>query len=231
MAGLGFCGRKGERPMKVATAVCVFLGAIVAFVGSASAQDGAASSFMPTTFEVVHLETTGQTVVVGTAEPGATIELLEGTTVIARAEANDLGEWAIAPDGLAAGTHTLAIRTTSADGRFQVLSRQTIAIDVTEPAAASAGESTSAPGPAFTIADFAITIDVSAGAGTVIEGAIGYPQLVVVARGDSPWKLAQRFYGDGTLYQLIIDANQEAIRRAGTLLPGMTLIIPDPAGR
>ncbi len=49
--------------------------------------------------------------------------------------------------------------------------------------------------------------------------------------GNSPWRLAERYYGTGTLYQLILDANRDAIRRAGTILPGMTLLIPDPAGR
>ena len=217
--------------MRIGPALGALVVAALAFATQATAQE--ASGFTPTVFELVHIDGAGRTVIVGTAEPGATIELLEDAAVVARAEANERGEWVIAPDGLAAGPHVLSVRTTSADGRFQLLADQTIAIEVPGGAvAASSASAGASPGTAtFTIADFAITIEFSAGAGAQIEGAIGYPQLAVVRPGDSPWRLAERYYGTGTLYQLILDANADAIRRAGTLLPGMTITIPDPAGR
>lgn len=201
------------------------LAAALAVVVPASAQD-APASFTPTTFELV--QANGRAVLVGTAEPGATIELLEGGVVIARATANERGEWIVAPDGLAPGTHIFAIRTVSADGRYHIMAAEGITIAVAE--ARTPGASAGPAGQAFTIADFAVTIDVSAGAGATAEGAVGYPRLAVVLPGDSPWRLAERYYGTGTLYQLILDANRDAIRRAGTLLPGMTLLIPDPTG-
>ncbi len=214
--------------------VRVVAAALLAIAGTAAtAQDAPppSSGITPPAFDILHVGGAGDVVLVGTAEPGATIELLEGTDVIARADANGLGEWIIAPEGLAPGPHNLTVRTTSADGRFQILSPETVAVEIPPgPRAASVPESPAQPvGPAFTIADFAITIEASAGAGALVEGAIGYPQLAIVRPGDSPWRLAERYYGDGTLYRLILDANRDAIRRAGTLLAGMTVLIPDPA--
>lgn len=48
----------------------------------------------------------------------------------------------------------------------------------------------------------------------------------VVADGDSLWKIAAKFYGNGSLHPLISDANRDVLGRGNDLQIGMELVIP-----
>lgn len=48
----------------------------------------------------------------------------------------------------------------------------------------------------------------------------------VVADGDSLWKIAARFYGNGALHPLISEANRDVLGRGNDLQIGMELVIP-----
>ena len=49
----------------------------------------------------------------------------------------------------------------------------------------------------------------------------------IVQRNDSLWKIAASFYGDGTRWTIIRDANRDLVGADGEKLrPGMTLVIP-----
>ncbi len=48
----------------------------------------------------------------------------------------------------------------------------------------------------------------------------------VVQRGDSLWKIAERFYGDGRLWNVIYDANRDRIPSVTAMKPGTKLRIP-----
>jgi nucleoid-associated protein YgaU len=85
-------------------------------------------------FDIVRVEPTGETVVAGLAAPKSKVELLDGSSTIATAEANERGEWAVAIEKpLAPGTHDLSIRTTSPDKKVETLSEQSVAVQVQEP--------------------------------------------------------------------------------------------------
>jgi nucleoid-associated protein YgaU len=85
-------------------------------------------------FDIVRVEPTGETVVAGLAAPKSKVELLDGSSAIATAEANERGEWAVAIEKpLAPGTHDLSIRTTSPDKKVETLSEQSVAVQVQEP--------------------------------------------------------------------------------------------------
>jgi hypothetical protein len=85
------------------------------------------------TFDIVRVEVTGDTVIAGQGEPNAIIEIMDGPTVIATAEANEVGEWVIALDEpLAPGSHDLAISTTTPDGAFVTLSDERVTVSVPE---------------------------------------------------------------------------------------------------
>jgi hypothetical protein len=85
-------------------------------------------------FDVVRVEPTGEAVVAGQAEPDSKVEVLDGTTTIATAEANERGEWALAIDKpLPPGPHDLAVRTTSKDQTVATLSDQRVTVSVPEP--------------------------------------------------------------------------------------------------
>jgi nucleoid-associated protein YgaU len=85
------------------------------------------------TFDIVRVEPTGETVIAGLAAPNTTVEVLDGPEAVATAEANERGEWALVLDKpLPAGSHDLAIRTTSKDKSTVTLSDQRVAVAVPE---------------------------------------------------------------------------------------------------
>ncbi|MBI5651709.1 MAG: LysM peptidoglycan-binding domain-containing protein [Chloroflexi bacterium] len=53
-------------------------------------------------------------------------------------------------------------------------------------------------------------------------------QTYIIERGDSPWIIAQKVYGDGTKYKIILDAN--GLTTSSRLRVGSTLIIPPLEG-
>ncbi|MHA1559707.1 MAG: LysM peptidoglycan-binding domain-containing protein [Alphaproteobacteria bacterium] len=209
------------------TVAAVVLGAI-----NAVAQDAAdpPPGFIPTTFEV-HGLSDGLTIVAGVAEPNAIVELLEGANIVSRAEANEFGEWIAAPEGLAPGVHELLIRTTSPDGRFQMVSKERVVVTVPgEPVSLPLRPESPESVIGFGIGDFDIAITVAMGTGTEVDGTISNPLIVTVRNGDTLWDIAQQIYGDGSLYQLIVDANRGAFSSVRALQPGQTLLIPPAPG-
>ncbi len=57
-------------------------------------------------------------------------------------------------------------------------------------------------------------------------GATRARRTYTVKKGDSLYKIAQRFYSDGTRYKDIQRANRQAIPSADRLQPGMEIVIP-----
>ncbi len=84
-------------------------------------------------FDIVRVEPSGEAVVAGQAEPGAKVEVLDGTAPIATAQADESGEWALSLDKpLPPGTHDLAVRMTAKDNATQTLSDQRVTVSVPE---------------------------------------------------------------------------------------------------
>lgn len=53
-----------------------------------------------------------------------------------------------------------------------------------------------------------------------------YAQTYVVQSGDSLSKIAQRFYGDASLYNKIFEANRDILKDPNKISPGQKLRIP-----
>ena len=51
-------------------------------------------------------------------------------------------------------------------------------------------------------------------------------QTYVVQPGDTLWAIAEYFYGDGTMYTTIFNANRDKIDDPDKIRPGMKLTIP-----
>ena len=99
----------------------------------APGDSAGAPAVPPPSFDIVRVEPTGDAVIAGLAEPGATVELMSGDEAVATAEANERGEWAMALlEPLAPGPHDLAIRTTSPDKATVTISDQRVAVMVPE---------------------------------------------------------------------------------------------------
>ena len=51
-------------------------------------------------------------------------------------------------------------------------------------------------------------------------------QYYEIQKGDSLWKIAKEFYGNGSDYTKIFDANKEVIKDADLIFPGQKIRIP-----
>jgi nucleoid-associated protein YgaU len=64
-------------------------------------------------------------------------------------------------------------------------------------------------------------------ANAAVNPAPAAPRTYVVQKADSPWRIAQKVYGDGNRWKDIMAANQDlGIKEPTDLKPGMTLKIP-----
>lgn len=82
-------------------------------------------------FDVVRVEPDGESVIAGRAAPGATIELLRGDQVHARAAADVSGLFAIVPPPLPPGTHQVVLQSIAPDGTRQ-RSAQSVTVVITD---------------------------------------------------------------------------------------------------
>ena len=51
-----------------------------------------------------------------------------------------------------------------------------------------------------------------------------------VSSGDTLWKIADKFYGDGEKWKVIYEANKDKLSSPGTIVPGQELVIPALGG-
>ena len=51
-------------------------------------------------------------------------------------------------------------------------------------------------------------------------------RVYVVRKGDSLWKIAKRYYGDGKRYRLIAQANRRKISNPNRIRPRQRLVVP-----
>ncbi|MEE1654970.1 LysM peptidoglycan-binding domain-containing protein [Microvirga sp. CF3062] len=82
-------------------------------------------------FDVVRIEPDGESVIAGRAAPGATIELLRGDQVHARAAADASGLFAIVPPPLPPGSHQVVLQSIAPDGTRQ-RSAQAVTVVITD---------------------------------------------------------------------------------------------------
>ncbi len=54
-------------------------------------------------------------------------------------------------------------------------------------------------------------------------------EFYTIQEGDTLWAIAQKYYGDGNKYQVIVEENLEVIKDADKIYPGQTIRIPNIA--
>ncbi len=61
----------------------------------------------------------------------------------------------------------------------------------------------------------------------VVEGTTRDPVFHTVEKGENLWKIAERYYGNGSRYTLIFEANRPMLSDPDKIYPGQVLRIPD----
>jgi len=88
--------------------------------GAASDPAVAADNWVTPSFDVLRVEPDGSTVIAGKAEPGTTLDIVNGETVIASTQVGSSGDFAVILDTpLPAGDYQLTLRITGKDGTIR----------------------------------------------------------------------------------------------------------------
>ncbi|MGH7123894.1 MAG: LysM peptidoglycan-binding domain-containing protein [Stellaceae bacterium] len=91
-------------------------------------------------FDVVRVRPDGQTVIAGRADPGASVTVLDGATVVATVTADAHGEWVALPDKpLKPGSHELSLTEASPAGGPDQKSANVVVVAVPEPKQTQSG--------------------------------------------------------------------------------------------
>lgn len=119
--------------------------------GAAADPAVAADSWITPSFDVLRVEPDGSTVIAGKAEPGTTLDIMNGETVIASTEVGSSGDFAVIFDNpLPAGDYQLTLRITGADGTVR-LSEEVATVSIPETADGELLAMVSKPGKASRI--------------------------------------------------------------------------------
>ena len=59
------------------------------------------------------------------------------------------------------------------------------------------------------------------------EEEVFEPVFYSIQKGDTLWGIASEFYGNGSKYPLIVEANLEVIKNADLIYPGQSIRIPE----
>lgn len=117
--------RAPEQAVKDATAA---VDALSKTLGPPASKPAESSGGAPV-FDVARIGPTGDAVIAGRAEPGATVELLRDGVVHDKAVANQSGEFVIVPNPLPPGEYRLTLRATRPDGTVST-SEKSVAVSL-----------------------------------------------------------------------------------------------------
>lgn len=119
--------------------------------GAAADPAVAADSWITPSFDVLRVEPDGSTVIAGKAEPGTTLDIMNGETVIASTQVGSSGDFAVILDNpLPAGDYQLTLRITGKDGAVR-LSEEVATVSIPESADGELLAMVSKPGKASRI--------------------------------------------------------------------------------
>lgn len=111
----------------------------------------ASDSWITPSFDVLRVEPDGSTVIAGKAEPGTTLDIMNGETVIASTQVGSSGDFAVILDNpLPAGDYQLTLRITGTDGAVR-LSEEVATVSIPETAEGELLAMVSKPGKASRI--------------------------------------------------------------------------------
>jgi len=152
----------------------------------------------------------------GAAEPNATVRLYLSGAYVGDAKTSADGRWSLTIEhGLTPGAYS--VRADEIDpANAAVIARAEAPFDYSDSAAQ--------PAP---------------GGAQMVEAAAPSPADVVVdsiathhvERGHTLWGISQKFYGDGSRYEVIFAANAHQIKNPNLIYPGQVFVVPKPQSK
>ena len=185
-------------------------------------------SLIPPTFDVVRVNPRGDTVIAGRAQPGSTIEILDGNTVIGTVVADDHGEWVFVPETpLAAGERQLGLRML-VKGHDAIISHDVVILTVPENATQPLAVITARDGSGGSRVLQRPTLN---GAVTISVDAVDYSAdgITITISGRAPENGSIQLYLDNTFIgRTISDANGHwTTRPSEPITPGVYTLRAD----
>ena len=151
----------------------------------------------------------GKLFATGAASPNATVRLYLSGAYVGDAKAREDGRWTLTIlRGLTAGTYEVRADEIN-PATAAVVARAETPFDY--PASA---------------AEAAVGADGSATSASPADLVVDFVQTHHVERGHTLWGISQKFYGDGSRYELIFAANSGQIRNPNLIYPGQMFVVP-----
>ncbi len=154
----------------------------------------------------------GRLVATGSAAPNAVVRLYLSGAYVGDAKTKADGRWSLTIEhGMTAGPYEMRVdQLDPADAKVAARAEAPFTYPATaaaEPAAPTPpGPPTAAPSAANVVVDTIQTHHVEA--------------------GHTLWGISQKFYGDGSRYEIIFAANANQIRNPNLIYPGQTFVVP-----
>jgi nucleoid-associated protein YgaU len=161
----------------------------------------------------------GRLVARGVAEPNTTVRLYLSGAFVGDAKTKADGRWSLTiQHGMKPGAYEVRADQIN-PGDAAVVARAAAPFDYpAAPASAPVSVVASADaGPAG-----------SADAPSDADVVVASVQAHHVERGQTLWGISQKYYGDGSRYQLIFAANVNQIQNPNVIYPGQTFVVPKP---
>lgn len=171
--------------------------------------------------EKVDAEKDGTAVLKGRSDPGATLHASIDGTAAGEAKVGSDGQWVLAvkndTDKASSG---VSLVLSAADGKE--LDRAEVPLKL-----AANPVKTAAAAAAAAAASVAAAVTASSPATGVTPATAQKGRYVKVRRGDSLWRIAKRYYGNGRRWTHIYNANRRKIQDPDFLKPGRRIYLPD----
>jgi len=182
-------------------------------IGDGTTSSATSASAARVAVKSIDIGAGGRLVAAGAASPNATVRLYLSGAYIGDAKTKGDGRWSLTIEhGLTSGPYALrADEINPADAT--VVARAEATFDYRAQPAPAPGVAREAPPAASTSA-----------ADLVVDSV----QTQHVESGNTLWGISQKFYGDGSRYELIFAANSNQIRNPNLIYPGQMLVVPKP---
>jgi nucleoid-associated protein YgaU len=152
----------------------------------------------------------GRLVVKGAADPNSVVRLYLSGAFVGDAKTGADGRWSLMIErGMTPGPYVVrADEINAADAKVTERAEAPFDYPAAAPQAAPAAVASAAP------------------ATSPADVVIGSIQTHHVESGHTLWGISQKFYGDGSRYQLIFAANASQIKNPNLIFPGQVFVVP-----